>query len=191
MVDLDPIPLADEDNPGPALAEPTRAPVVRPARARDGGRRTVPFQLAARSATLILAVLHGLAIWWGLGGREGITSDWPPWRDDHPLYYHSALVTRSFLSQTGTTAGYDPSFMAGYAKSVIFPASSTLPELVVWAFGGDNPAFAYKVYVLVSAAAIPWLAILAAAVWGIRSFGQAVGVFLYLLYVWTDFPINY
>ena len=140
---------------------------------------------------LALCLAHGLAIWWGLGGREGLTNGWPLWRDDHPLYYHSALVTRSFLSQSGTTAGYDPSFMAGYAKSVVFPASSTLPELVVWAFGGARPELAYKVYVLVSAAAIPWLVALAAATWGLRAFGQAVSVALFLVYVWTDFPINY
>ena len=138
-----------------------------------------------------LCLAHGLAIWWGLGGREGLTNGWPLWRDDHPLYYHSALVTRSFLSQSGTTAGYDPSFMAGYPKSVVFPASSTLPELVVWAFGGDRPELAYKIYVLVSAAAIPWLVALAAASWGLRAFGQAVSVALFLGYVWTDFPINY
>ncbi len=36
---------------------------------------------------------------------------------------HTALP-----EQNGTTAGYDPTFMAGYAKSVVFPASSTLPK---------------------------------------------------------------
>ena len=71
-----------------------------------------------------------------MGGYAGLTNGWPLWRDDHPLYFHSALVTRAFLKDSWTTAGYDPSFMAGYAKSVVFPASSTLPELVVAAFGG-------------------------------------------------------
>ena len=191
MVDLDPIPLADGDDDGAvrrcAVGDRRRERAV-PERVSPG---RPPWPLLARCVAFALAILHGLAIWWGLGGREGLTNGWPLWRDDHPLYYHSALVTRAFLGQSGTTAGYDPSFMAGYPKSVVFPASSTLPELVVWAFGGDNPALAYKVYVLVSAAAIPWLVILAAAVLGVRPFGQAAGVFLYLLYVWTDFPINY
>ena len=75
----------------------------------------------------------------GLGGWGGLTNGWPLWRDDHPLYYHSALVTRSFLRSSWTTAGYDPSFMAGYAKSVVFPSSSTLPEVVIAAFGGGRP----------------------------------------------------
>ena len=81
--------------------------------------------------------------------------------------------------------------MAGYAKSVVFPASSTLPELVVWAFGGDRPELAYKLYVLASGAALPWLVALAAAAWGLRIRAGALAVLFYLLYVWTDFPINY
>ena len=116
---------------------------------------------------------------------------WPLWRDDHSLYYHSALVTRAFLRQSGTTAGYDPFFMAGYPKSVVFPASSTLPELVVWAFGGDRPELAYKVYVLLSAALLPWVLALAARAFGLRAGGIALAVLFYLLYLWTDFPINY
>jgi hypothetical protein len=120
-----------------------------------------------------------------------MANGWPLWRDDHPLYYHSALVTRQFLKQTGTTAGYDPAFMSGYAKSVVFPASSTLPELVIAAFGGSRPEAAYKVYVLVSAAAIPWLVAAAALVWKSGPGGALASVVLFLLYVWTDFPINY
>ena len=100
-------------------------------------------------------------------------------------------MTRSFLKSSWTTAGYDPSFMAGYAKSVVFPSSSTLPELAVAAFGGEHPEFAYKIYVLVSAAAVPWLIALACLLWRIPARGAAIAVLLDLLYVWTDFPINY
>ena len=93
---------------------------------------------------------------------------------------------------TGSASlGYDPSFMAGYAKSVVFPASSTLPELVVAAFGGSHPEFAYKVYVLVSAAAVPWLIAWACFLWRVRASATAVAVRLALVYIWTDLPINY
>jgi hypothetical protein len=81
--------------------------------------------------------------------------------------------------------------MAGYAKSVVFPASSTLPELVVAAFGSRRPEVAYKVYVLVAAAAIPWLVACAAWCWRLGPGGVLASVALFLLYVWTDFPINY
>src|SRR3954471_5823682 len=139
MVDLDPIPLADADDMGAAVTA-AEFPPPQPRPLGASPKRTSRLRVVWPLAISILAVLHGLAIWWGLGGLDGLTNGWPLWRDDHPLYYHSALVTRAFLGQSGTTAGYDPSFMAGYPKSVIFPASSTLPELIVWAFGGDNPA---------------------------------------------------
>lgn len=146
---------------------------------------------ASSTVTLFLCILHGMAMWTALGGRSGLTSGWPIFRDDHPLYYHSALVTRHFLGASGTTAGYDPSFMSGYAKSVVFPASSALPELVIALFGGSRPELAYKVYVLVSAGLIPWLVALAGPLWRARGRTIAVAVVLYLVYVWTDFPINY
>jgi hypothetical protein len=147
----------------------------------------------AVAPTLIvtLCLLHGVAIWTALGGRAGLTNGWPLWRDDHPLYFHSALVTRAFLRDSYTTAGYDPSFMSGYAKSVVFPASSTLPELVIACVGGSHPEFAYKLYVLLSAAAVPWLIALACILWHIRHSSAVIAVSLVLLYVWTDFPINY
>jgi hypothetical protein len=150
-----------------------------------------PGKWLAASVLVTVCSLHGLAIWWGLGGRAGLTNGWPLWRDDHPLYYHSALVTRSFLQSSGTTAGYDPSFMAGYPKSVIFPASSTLPELVVAALGGARPEIAYKLYVLVCVAAAPCLIALACGWFRIPPASAAIAVSLGLVYIWTDFPINY
>ena len=145
----------------------------------------------APALVVLLGSCHGLAIWLGMGGYAGLTNGWPLYRDDHPLYFHSALVTRSFLEHSWTTAGYDPSFMAGYAKSVVFPASSTLPELVVAAFGGARPELAYKLYVLVSAAAYPWLMAWACLPAGrppmVRGRGRGLG----LVYLWTDWPINY
>lgn len=142
-------------------------------------------------AVVALPTAHSLAIWFAMGGWAGLNNGWPLWRHDHPLYFHSALVTRHFLHQNGTTAGYDPSFMSGYAKSVVFPSSSTLPELIVALFGGQRPEFAYKVYVLASAALVPWLVLLAGALCRIRPGALALSLPLYVLYVWTDFPINY
>lgn len=135
--------------------------------------------------------LHGLAIWIGMGGRDDLFGRWPLAIHDHPLYLHSALVTRAFLAQSGTTAGYDPSFMAGYAKSVVFPSSSTLPELVIAAAGRSEPFVVYKLYVLAAAALVPWLVLLSAWILGVGGRAIAAAVGLFLVYVWTDFPINY
>jgi hypothetical protein len=149
------------------------------------------LRVLAPTLIVVLASGHGLALWQGMGGSAGLSNGWPLWKDDHPLYFHSALITRAFLKDSFATAGYDPSFMSGYAKSVVFPASSTLPELVVAAFGGGRPELAYKVYVLISAAAYPWLIALACSLFGVRGWSAAIAVLLCLLYVWTDWPINY
>ena len=163
--------------------------------ATAGPERSRPIAWLSRSlAPVMLAAMataHVIAIWIGMGGYAGLSNGWPLWRDDHPLYFHSALVTRAFLRQSLTTAGYDPSFMAGYAKSVVFPASSTFPELVVAAAGWARPELAYKVYVLLSAAAYPWLIALACRLFGVRRWTATVTVLLSLAYIWTDWPINY
>jgi hypothetical protein len=126
-----------------------------------------------------------------LGGAEGLRSPWPLAKHDHPLYFHSARVTAAFLAQNGTTAGYDPTFMSGYAKSVVFPASSTLPELWMFALGREDPIRAYKRYVLVSAALAPVFVAGAGLAWGLAPTAVALGVLLWLVYIWTDFPIQY
>ena len=170
MVDLDPIPLADvDDKAGTSPAPPSSSPTVlpwRPPPQRTPGTRS-PF--LAITLIAVISLTHGLAIWQGMGGRDGLTNGWPLCATTMLCTITAALVTRAFLRQSGTTAGYDPFFMAGYPKSVVFPASSTLPELVVWAFGGSQPDLAYKVYVLVSAAILPWVIALAAGAFG--SFG--------------------
>jgi hypothetical protein len=190
--DLDTIPLADEvDQPND---HQTASLTSRSTGERSEAAGRPRWRLEPIAAPLIIVgvcVAHGLAIWVGLGGWAGLNNGWPLWRDDHPLYYHSSLVTRAFLNSSGTTAGYDPSFMSGYAKSVVFPASSTLPELVIWAFGGERPELAYKLYVFVAAAAVPWLLVLACASWRLSQRAMAAGVILQITYVWADFPINY
>jgi hypothetical protein len=145
----------------------------------------------AWAVVIAAGLAHGYAVWLGLGGRAGIVSPHPIARHDHSLYFHSALVTRAFLRQSGTTAGYDPTFMAGYAKSIIFPASSTLVELVFALTAGLPPAPTYKVYVLVGTAALPWLVALAGALWRLPAGSVGWAVVLSLVYVWGDFPINY
>ncbi|QEH38025.1 hypothetical protein OJF2_66210 [Aquisphaera giovannonii] len=194
MADLDTIPFADD---GPTDEEARRAVDAAMARARArgprlrGAPRTAASPALWMAATSIVSTLHVAAIWLGIGGMEGLTNGWPIWRDDHPIYFHTAMVNRPILSASWTTAGYDPFFMAGYPKSVVFPSSSTLPDLVIWAFGGTRPELAYKVYVLVAVAALPWLVSLAAAAWRLGPRGIAIATTLFLLYLWTDFPINY
>ncbi|MHB1557104.1 MAG: ArnT family glycosyltransferase [Isosphaeraceae bacterium] len=182
-----PLPTSDIQ-PGRSMARPLvrRLETIR----RWPGWRPMAAAVPA-GVVALLGIAHVVAIWVGMGGYTGLANGWPIWRHDHPLYFHSALVTRSFLRDSFTTAGYDPSFMAGYAKSVVFPASSTLPELAVAAFGGSRPELAYKLYVFLSAAAYPWLLALACRLFGVRGWGVACAVGLALVYLWTDWPLNY
>jgi hypothetical protein len=126
-----------------------------------------------------------------MGGWPELTNGTPIWRDDHPLYLHSALVTRHFLAQSGTTAGYDPAFMAGYPKSIVFPASSTLPELCIAVTGGRHPVEVYKAYCLTSAALIPWLIWLSTRAWKGGRGAACASVVFFLAYIWSDFPMQY
>ncbi len=188
--DLDTIPLADVD---PDEQRPERGARVSGAQRNETPRRA-PSRAArwiAPGLIVILCSAHGAAIWFAMGGLSGMTNGWPLWRFDHALYYHSAIVTRAFLKHSWTTAGYDPFFMSGYAKSVVFPSSSTLPELALALFGGDRPELAYKIYVLLSAAAVPWLLALACRMWKVPAGGTAIAIALELIYIWSDFPLRY
>jgi hypothetical protein len=184
------IPFADDDDqPSQRRREPDRAGEVNSRR-----RETRPSRLLkwlGPALIVILSAAHGAAIWFAMGGLAGMSNGWPLWKNDHSLYYHSAIVTRAFLKNSWTTAGYDPYFMSGYAKSVVYPSSSTLPELAVALFGGDRPELAYKIYVLLSAAAVPWLIALACIFWRVPPGGTAIAILLFLIYIWTDFPIRY
>ena len=166
----------------------TSATVKIPGRKRN---RTLSPNLIVHGVTVTFCLLHSWAIWLAMEGWAGLTNGWPLWKHDHLLYMYSAIATKTFFSLSGTTAGYDPSFMSGFAKSAVFPASSTLPEVIVALFGGTRPEIAYKLYVLISCSLVGWLVYAAAAIWRLGAFGQFLAVFLYLIYIWTDFPVNY
>jgi hypothetical protein len=144
----------------------------------------------ARSATILLAVLHASAIWIAMGGREAFDGEWPILLADHGIHYHQGLVSRHLLGTTGTTAGYDPSFMSGYPMSIISDLSSTLSDLVMLA-SGDRPVLGYHLHVLMCSALVPWLIGLASVAWNARPTACFVSVLLYLIYFWTDFPSSY
>lgn len=155
-------------------------------------KRRLRLSLIVHLINLAALAMHAWTIYAALSGWSGLTSKTPIFRDDHPLYFYSAKLTTHFLNQSGSTAGYDPKFMAGYAKSAVFPASSTLPELVMMTTAKVcDPAVAYKFYVLASALLAPLLVCHAASgLTGSKTTG-ALSSILYMLYIWTDFPVQY
>ena len=155
-----------------------------PARLRAGFR---PVWIG----TSVLGLLHGLAIWVGMGGWEGLRQPWPLALNDHPLHFHGAVAARRFFALSGTNAGYDPAFMAGYAASSISNTSTTSAAVVLWLLGRKDPVLVYKLYVFACAAVVPWLIVGAGRLWGLPALAIFVAVLLDLVYVWTDFPLRY
>ena len=125
------------------------------------------------------------------GGWSPLNSAMPPALHDHPMHYHNAVVTRSFLNQNGTTAGYDPYFMAGYAKSVVSDPSGTMIEVWVDLFGGGNPASAYKGLIWGVMTILPALIALAIRLFGGRGDAVWFGTAAFLLYFWMDYAPEY
>jgi hypothetical protein len=126
-----------------------------------------------------------------MGGWDGLIQPWPLVQNDHPLHFHGAVCARRFFALSGTNAGYDPAFMAGYAASSISNTSTTLAAVIVTLFGSRNPVLVYKLYVLACAGVIPWLLAAAGWLWRLPPRAIFVAVLLGMIYVWTDFPLRY
>ncbi len=136
-------------------------------------------------------IAHALLSFACLGGWSEVSSRWPLAWHDHPMHYHNALVTRSFFVQNGTTAGYDPYFMSGYAKSIVSDPSGTMIEGVIAVFGRDRPAQTYKMLVLTIMVILPWLIALTIRLVGGGFDAVVAGTIAFLVYLWTDFPLEY
>jgi hypothetical protein len=126
-----------------------------------------------------------------LGGFSEIASPWPIPVDDHPMHFHNAWVSRTFLPTTGTTAGYDPYFMAGYPKSVVSDPSGTMIESVLAFAGETTDATVYKRLIVFLLVTLPVWVSLAARAWGGSPEAATTAVLLYLVYLWIDFPLAY
>src|SRR5262245_20398242 len=93
-------------------------------------------------AALILC-MHAYHAWMRFWPGRPTTQQLPFTNTDHPLQYYYGQLTRQFIQNRGAFWGYDPTFMAGYAKSLVFPTSGTLPDLVA-AVSGSYGAWTYN-----------------------------------------------
>lgn len=121
-----------------------------------------------------------------MGGVAGLRSVNPLTLHDHAIQQHNAWVARPMLARNGLAAGYDPFFMAGYAKSLWSSPSSTLFEVVAIVTGGIAPTIVYKSVVFASLAALPILVAFACLILGLRGVTSLASVTMFLLYLWTD-----
>lgn len=161
-------------------------------------RVTAATSLTLGSALVLLA--HAWLCWRMLGGWDGLRTPYPIVRDDHTFNYYYAVTTRDYLASSGSSAGYDPFFMSGYAKSIIYPTSSTLAELVLFLSTGagvgvgaerDHAALAYKLFVIAVAFLCPIVFWLASKVWTHDSVAAQFALLFYLTYFWSDIGVWY
>lgn len=132
----------------------------------------------------MLVVFHAWRAVALLGSWSDVTSDTPLLLGDYGHYFYYAHVGTRALREQGTLWGYDPYFMAGYPKTLVFPTSSVYYELAValvpseWAW----PAFKLSVYL----AAVAGLPLLYLTGWLFRLSPRAkcLGVFLGLFAWW-------
>ena len=151
----------------------------------------VPDGFVGYLASACLLALQAFLIWTAMGGWGDINGDWPMLQADYGFHYHHGLMSREFLKVSGFSAGYDPSFMAGFPMSVISGTSSTLTNLVIFLFGGNRPAVAYKWCILFCLVLAPMLIGWASVMFGAKPSGAAWSILFYLIYFWSDFPKNY
>lgn len=146
--------------------------------------------------SLIVAVLISCPmLWWhGRECRARFPTDPTPGslpftEFDHPFHYYYSTLTRDFFANRTAFWGYDPTFMAGYAKTLIFPTSSSMAEIV--AIAGARSPSAYRTLV----ASVLWLVPLflgfaartASRHWS--AFAIATG--LSIVWIWCGFPSSY
>ena len=109
--------------------------------------------------------------------------------DDHTLHYANALATQTFLRDSATNAGYDPYFMAGYAKSSIWPTNPLL-ELAVFSLPGIEAAQVCKFFSWASAAAIPLAMIYAGWRFRLSATTILIAVVAWSVMYWSGLPFH-
>ncbi len=140
---------------------------------------------------MLLLLAHGVGVLVALGGWSELSSPWPLYLYDHPQIFHSAVIARPLFQSTATNSGYDPSFMAGYAKSLYSNPSSNFSDIVVGVLGARNPVQSYRWYVFLAGIAAPWLIAGAGLLLRLGPGAIGVAVALFLIDIWSGFGLAY
>jgi hypothetical protein len=129
-------------------------------------------------ALILLATALHAAICWRLciGPGSFAEDDFVPVHD-HPYVAVNATIAAQSLRETGTTAGYDPSFMGGYAHSFISDSNPVAP-LFALIVGEDRGGLAYKIHAAVMLGLIPLTSALGARWLGLSWRATALGTWL-------------
>ena len=194
MVDLDTIPLAEpvDESSATGPAEPNSlGSRTTAASGRADGPLALRKSVSASALIVVLCSLHGLAIWTGMGGRAGLTNGWPIWHDDHPLYYHTASSRGRSSSLRGRPPVTTP-LHGRLCQERRFPVIVDTPRTGGRGLRRKSPRICVQgvcaglrrgCAVDDRPGRVHWQ--------DTHERGVAIAILLDLLYIWTDFPINY
>lgn len=150
-------------------------------RGRLGGRRAVLFVAA-------LHALHALGLVLLLDRPGALLDDRPIVEQDWGLHTHHLRSAAGFWAESGRLWGYNPLFMAGYPSNTFQDLSIKLFELAALATPFLGPVAAFKGWVFLVTAAVPWLGFFAYRnLFGSRG-GGALAAFLATVYWWASLP---
>jgi hypothetical protein len=172
----------------PVAASPSGADKMSVPAGLNGPQPAV--RVIAVTITLAVLVFHvrETVVGFPLGFNEN--RPLPFTQHDHPFHYYYSQLTADFFARRGAFWGYDPNFMAGYAKTLIFPTGCTLSELVAVVFGKDSVR-AYRVFVAACAFLPPVFLGFAARVLAGRWSAAMLAFGLSVVWVWCGWPWAY
>jgi hypothetical protein len=149
---------------------------------------------AGRVVLVLLAVtivaVHGYYAWLRFPPGSPADQQLPFTETDHPLQFYYGQLTAQYFQNRHAFWGYDPTFMAGYGKSIIFPTSSTLPDLVA-IISGPYAACGYNLISTACTFLTPVVLGLA-AVSLTRSWASALLALVFgVQWTWCSWPVTY
>lgn len=124
-------------------------------------REGAGWRRRALALTAAVGLLHLVGLWLLFTPPSGLFSTRPVLEQDYGPHYHDLLSLQAFWRDGRRLWGYNPSFMAGYPSNTIQDASVKLFELLAIFLPGE-PVRNFKLLIVLFAAAVPWLAGLAA-----------------------------
>lgn len=179
------------------MTDSTSPSVARPAASSTSGTRSATqnqLSIGLRSVGIVAVV--AVLIWHGHETVSRLPSGMserlplPFTINDHPLHYYYSQITAEFFAGRRAFWGYDPNFMAGYAKTMIFPTGCTMPELVAVIFGRGSPA-AFRWWVASTMFLPPFFLGLAARTAAGSWSAFAISFCLSVAWVWCGWPFSY
>lgn len=108
-------------------------------------------------ALALLSALHAVGLALVLEEPAALFDQRPILDQDWGLHFHHLTSLEGFRESGGRLWGYNPYFMAGYPSNTFQDLSIKLFELAALATPAASPIPAFKIWVFLAAAAVPWL----------------------------------